>query len=101
MERKTPSPVGAKAFERTWTLLATSYVVVRRSRYQIPVGVADIARRRRTDYKGGAVTKAQLVAVLNDLQRLLVRAKFHTDQIEAVYELSLDSRKKTPVVKNY
>lgn len=52
--------------------------------YHIPETVADIVRRRRTEYKGEAVTKTQLMTVLNDLRRLLVRAKFHTDQIEGV-----------------
>lgn len=52
--------------------------------YHIPETVQDIVRRRRTEYKGEAVTKTQLMTVLNDLRRLLVRAKFHTDQIEGV-----------------
>lgn len=52
--------------------------------YHIPESVQDIVRRRRTEYKGDAVTKAQLMLVLNDLRRLMIRAKFHTDQIEGL-----------------
>lgn len=62
----------------SWTLRESKHW------YHIPDTVADIVRRRRTEYKGEAVTKTQLMTVLNDLGRLLVRAKFHTDQIEGV-----------------
>jgi len=54
--------------------------------YHIPDTLTDIVRRRRTErkYKGESVTRAQFLAVLNNLQRLMVRAKFHTDQIEGM-----------------
>lgn len=50
--------------------------------YHVPDTVRDIVRHRRTEYRGDPVTRTQLMRVLGDLQRLLLRAKFHTDQID-------------------
>ncbi|KAG8222837.1 hypothetical protein J437_LFUL010340 [Ladona fulva] len=52
--------------------------------YHVSPGANDIARSsRRTDYRTNeVVTRDQMMKVLGDLKRLLVRAKFHTDQIE-------------------
>lgn len=61
----------------TWTLKEKNW-------YHIPDNIQDIARKRRTEYKGDVVSKAQFMTILNDLHRLMVRAKFHTDQIEGV-----------------
>ena len=67
---------------------ATISWILRENRhwYHIPDSITDIVRRRRTErkYKGESVSRAQFVAILNRLERLMVRAKFHTDQIEGL-----------------
>lgn len=51
--------------------------------YVVPSEVKDIRTRlRRTEYRGAAITRDQLLAVLADVEHLLLRAKFHTDQAE-------------------
>lgn len=55
--------------------------------YIIPPEVKDIRTRlRRTEYRGAAVTRDQLLSVLADLKHVLLRAKFHTDQAEGRLE---------------
>jgi laminin alpha 1/2 len=61
-----------------------TWILKEKGWYHIPDTVQDIARKRRTEYKGEAVTKMQFMTIINDLQRLMIRAKFHTDQIEGV-----------------
>lgn len=67
---------------------ATMKVTLRESNwYHIPYGVKDIVTRlKRTEYRGDPVTRFQFMSVLSDLKHLLVRAKFHTDQIEGSLE---------------
>ena len=56
--------------------------------YLLRDGVRDISTRlRRTGaelapYRGEAATRNQLLSVLADVQHVLVRAKYHTDQVE-------------------
>jgi laminin alpha 1/2 len=56
--------------------------------YLLRDGVKDISTRlRRTGaelapYKGDTATRNQLLSVLADVQHVLVRAKYHTDQVE-------------------
>ena len=51
---------------------ATTTWIVKKGWYHIP------------DDNGEVVTKMQFMTIINDLQRLMIRAKFHTDQIEGV-----------------
>lgn len=58
-----------------------------RNWYHVPFGVKDIVTRlRRTEYRGDLVTHAQFMSVLADVKHVLLRAKFHTDQIEGSLE---------------
>ncbi|XP_046866451.1 laminin subunit alpha-1 isoform X2 [Drosophila willistoni] len=54
--------------------------------YHVPQDIKDIKTRlRRTeggDYHGETVTRAQFLSVLVSLEALLIRAAFHTDQVE-------------------
>lgn len=51
--------------------------------YHVPESVRDIpSRRRRTEYRGDPVTRNQFLKVLVDVEDLLIRAKFHADQLE-------------------
>lgn len=53
---------------------------------QVHTEVVDgVTRFRRTDYRGEPVTRQQMLAILADLDRLLVRAQYHTEQIEGRY----------------
>ncbi|ALC39642.1 wb, partial [Drosophila busckii] len=58
--------------------------------YHVPPAVKDIKTRlRRTEggaYHGEAVTRAQFLSVLVSVEALLIRAAFHTDQVETVLE---------------
>lgn len=51
--------------------------------YHIPPTVRDIVTRlRRTEYKGELVTRSQFMGVMSNIKHILLRAKFHTDQVE-------------------
>ena len=50
--------------------------------YHIAGTISDISRKKRTEYRGDDVTQHQFFTVLNNVDRFMVRAKFHTDQIE-------------------
>lgn len=55
--------------------------------YHVPQGVRDIVTRmRRTEYRGASVTRSQFVQVISDVQAILVRGTYHTDQVESVLE---------------
>uniref|UniRef100_A0A1B0D2T9 Uncharacterized protein n=1 Tax=Phlebotomus papatasi TaxID=29031 RepID=A0A1B0D2T9_PHLPP len=55
--------------------------------YHIPTSVKDIVtRQRRTEYRGDPVTRVQFMSVLSDVQNILIRGTFHTDQVESVLE---------------
>lgn len=55
--------------------------------YHIPFGVRDIVTRlRRTEYRGDPVTRFQFMSILSNLRHILIRAKYHTDQIEGSLE---------------
>ncbi|KAK9872272.1 hypothetical protein WA026_017075 [Henosepilachna vigintioctopunctata] len=55
--------------------------------YHISEEVKDISHRlRRTEYKGDPVNRRQFLSLLSDIKFILVRATFHTDQIEALFE---------------
>lgn len=59
--------------------------------YHIADGISDISRKKRTEYHGDDVTQHQFFTVLNHIERFMVRAKFHTDQIEGgLYQVDLD-----------
>lgn len=44
--------------------------------------VDGVTRFRRTDYRGDPVTRHQMLEILTNLDCLLIRAQYHTDQIE-------------------
>lgn len=50
--------------------------------YHVPRTVKDIVTRlRRTEYRGDPVTRIQFMSVLSDVESILIRGKFHTDQV--------------------
>jgi laminin, alpha 1/2 len=55
--------------------------------YHVPRAVKDIVTRlKRTEYKGDPVTRVQFMSVLSDIESVLLRGTFHTDQVESVLE---------------
>nr|XP_029715798.1 laminin subunit alpha-1-like [Aedes albopictus] len=55
--------------------------------YHVPKSVRDIVTRlKRTEYHGDPVTRAQFLSVLMDVESILLRGTFHTDQVESVLE---------------
>lgn len=57
--------------------------------YHVPDEVKDIITRlRRTEYKGEYVSRAQFLQILTNIKYILLRAKYHTDQIEGLLEVS-------------
>lgn len=57
--------------------------------YHVPLNIKDIITRlRRNEYKGESVTRFQFLQILSDIKYILLRAKFHTDQIEGLLETS-------------
>ncbi|KAK4880835.1 hypothetical protein RN001_008981 [Aquatica leii] len=55
--------------------------------YHVPNTVKDIITRlRRTEYKGDPVSRFQFLSVLTNIKYVLLRATFHTDQIESMLE---------------
>ncbi|EAT47381.1 AAEL001477-PA [Aedes aegypti] len=55
--------------------------------YHVPKSVRDIVTRlKRTEYHGDPVTRAQFLSVLMDVENILLRGTFHTDQVESVLE---------------
>lgn len=50
--------------------------------YHVPRTVKDIVTRlRRTEYRGDPVTRIQFMSVLSDVESILIRGTFHTDQV--------------------
>ncbi|KAL7044656.1 hypothetical protein ACKWTF_002015 [Chironomus riparius] len=53
--------------------------------YHVPKNVKDIITRlRRTDYRGDPVTRTQFISVITDVESILIRGTYHTDQAEAI-----------------
>jgi laminin alpha 1/2 len=53
--------------------------------YHVPKTVKDIITRlRRTDYRGDPVTRVQFLSVLKDIESILIRGTYHTDQAEGI-----------------
>lgn len=53
--------------------------------YHVPKTVKDIITRlRRTDYRGDPVTRTQFLSVLTDIESILIRGTYHTDQAEGI-----------------
>lgn len=53
--------------------------------YHVPKTVRDIITRlRRTEYRGDPVTRMQFMSVLANLDSILIRGTFHTDQAEGI-----------------
>lgn len=58
--------------------------------YHVPRTVKDIVTRlRRTEYRGDPVTRIQFMAVLSNVESILLRGTFHTDQVESVLSRSV------------
>lgn len=54
--------------------------------YHVRKEVQDIPTRlRRTEFRGDPVTRAQMMNVLADLRHLMIRAQYHSEQIEGRY----------------
>ncbi|XP_074102845.1 wing blister [Cotesia typhae] len=52
--------------------------------YHVHSEVQDIPTRlRRTEYKGDPVTRSQILKVLADIKYLMIRAQYHSEQVEA------------------
>ena len=59
-----------------------SVVMMEDGWYHVPRTVKDIITRlKRTEYRGDPVTRVQFMSVLNDIESILIRATFHTDQV--------------------
>ncbi|XP_058446853.1 laminin subunit alpha-1 isoform X1 [Malaya genurostris] len=57
--------------------------------YHVPKSVKDIITRlKRTEYHGDPVTRMQFMSVLSDVESILLRGTYHTDQVESVLELA-------------
>lgn len=55
--------------------------------YHVPASVKDIVTRlRRTEYRGDPVTRSQFMQVISDLEGIMIRGTYHTDQVESVLE---------------
>lgn len=53
--------------------------------YHVPKTVKDIITRlRRTEYRGDPVTRTQFMSVLTNLDSVLIRGTYHTDQAEGI-----------------
>lgn len=53
--------------------------------YHVPQVVKDISTRtRRTQYRGDPVTHYQFMSVLSNVDSILLRGSFHTDQVESI-----------------
>lgn len=69
--RATNASISVELSERDW--------------YHVPATVKDILTRlRRTEYRGDPVTRVQFMSVLSDVETVLIRGTFHTDQVESV-----------------
>lgn len=78
----------AETTERTFRI-----VLKEENWYHVPGGVKDIVTRlRRNEYRGEGVTRSQFLAILTDVKHVLLRAKFHTDQIEGLLERAVLER---------
>lgn len=54
--------------------------------YHVRDEIRDIpTRSRRTEFRGDPVTKIQMMRVLADLKHLMIRAQYHSEQIEGRY----------------
>lgn len=54
--------------------------------YHVRSEIQDIpTRQRRTEFRGDPVTRIQMIQVLADLKYLMIRAQYHTEQIEGRY----------------
>lgn len=47
-----------------------------------PEIIDGVTRFRRTDYRGDPVTRQQMLEILADVEHLLFRAQYHTEQFE-------------------
>lgn len=58
--------------------------------YHVPRSVKDIVTRlRRTEYRGDPVTRIQFMAVLSNVESMLLRGTYHTDQVECMLSRAL------------
>ena len=51
--------------------------------YHIPSSIEDLDTRfRKTEFRGQPVTRNEMMSVLADLKHILIRAQYHSEQIE-------------------
>ena len=58
--------------------------LMERGWYHIPPGLTDISPKDGTAFKGRAVTRTEFMLVLGQLESILVRAKYITNQMQGV-----------------
>jgi len=73
--------------------------------YHIPKSVKDIVKRlRRTEYRGDPVTRTQFMSVLINLDSVLIRGTYHSDQAEGILKrvtmLAGEARNSNEIIKN-
>lgn len=57
--------------------------------YHVRSEIQDIPMRlKRTEFRGDPVTRTQMMHVLADLKFLMIRARYHSEQIEGRYKSS-------------
>ncbi|XP_011501171.1 PREDICTED: laminin subunit alpha-1 [Ceratosolen solmsi marchali] len=69
--------------------------------------IDNLTRFRRTDYRGDPVTRQQMLEIIADIKYVLIRAQYHTEQIEGslktavlpIGEISMENGKRS-VVEN-
>lgn len=63
--------------------------------YHVRGEIQDIPTRlRRTEFRGDSVSRVQMMNVLVDLKYLLIRAQYHSEQIEGRYVKNVEWMKK-------
>uniref|UniRef100_A0A336KY12 CSON000012 protein n=1 Tax=Culicoides sonorensis TaxID=179676 RepID=A0A336KY12_CULSO len=79
---------GDKAYEGTNATI--DILLTQDGWYHVPKTVKDIiTRQRRTEYKGDPVTRVQFMSVLSNLEAILLRGTYHTDQAECILHKSM------------
>lgn len=68
-------------------MIEISIPLLEKSWYHVPKSVKDIVTRlKRTEYKGDLVSREQFMNVITNIKHVLLRAKYHTDQVEGILE---------------
>ena len=74
---------GEETYEERKKNLTLKVNLIEKNWYTILPEVDDIRTRlRRTEYRGSGITREQFLNVLSNVKHVMLRAKFHTDQVE-------------------